>query len=65
MRTNIDIDDNLLSRAMAASGHKTKRATVEEGLRLLVQVRRQVKALAQLKGLGWMGDLNEMRQGRP
>ncbi|HEY5237019.1 MAG TPA: type II toxin-antitoxin system VapB family antitoxin [Rhizomicrobium sp.] len=64
MRTNIDIDDNLLSRAMAASGLKTKRATVEEGLRLLVQVRRQVKALARLKGLGWTGDLNEMRQGR-
>jgi Arc/MetJ family transcription regulator len=65
MRTNIDIDDILLSRAMTASGLKTKRATVEEGLRLLVRVRKQVKALAQLKGLGWTGDLNEMRQGRP
>jgi Arc/MetJ family transcription regulator len=64
MRTNIDIDDNLLSRAMAVSGHKTKRATVEEGLRLLVRIRRQVKALTQLKGLGWVGDLDEIRQGR-
>jgi Arc/MetJ family transcription regulator len=64
MRTNIDIDDELLSRAMAAAGLSTKRATVEEGLRLLVRVREQAKALAELKGLGWEGDLDEMRQGR-
>lgn len=64
MRTNIEIDDTLLSHAMAASGLSTKRATVEEGLRLLVRVRRQAKALSELKGLGWEGDLGEMRQGR-
>ncbi len=64
MRTNIEIDDVLLSDAMAASGLATKRATVEEGLRLLVRIRRQVKALASLKGLGWDGDLDEMRQSR-
>ncbi|MFO1084580.1 MAG: type II toxin-antitoxin system VapB family antitoxin [Reyranellaceae bacterium] len=64
MRTNIEIDDKLLSEAMAATGLSTKRATVEEGLRLLVRVRRQAKALAELKGLGWEGDLDEMRQGR-
>jgi Arc/MetJ family transcription regulator len=64
MRTNIDIDDELLSQAMAVAGLPTKRATVEEGLRLLVRVRKQAKALAALKGLGWEGDLNEMRQGR-
>jgi hypothetical protein len=28
-------------------------------------VRKQAKALAELKGLGWEGDLDEMRQGRP
>ena len=39
-------------------------ATVEEGLRLLVRVRRQTAALAALKGMGWEGDLDEMRQGR-
>jgi len=64
MRTNIDIDDKLMSQAMAAAGLSTKRATVEEGLRLLVRVRKQAKALAALKGLGWEGDLDEMRQGR-
>jgi Arc/MetJ family transcription regulator len=65
MRTNIDIDDELLSQAMIAAGRSTKRATVGEGLRLLVRVRRQVEALVELKGLGWDGDLDEMRQGHP
>jgi len=64
MRTNIDIDDALLSRAMTIAGLSTKRATVEESLRLLVRVHEQAKAVADLKGLGWEGDLDEMRQGR-
>lgn len=64
MRTNIEIDDDLLSQAMAASGLSTKRAAVEEGLRLLLRVRRQAKALRELEGLGWEGDLDEMRRDR-
>jgi Arc/MetJ family transcription regulator len=64
MRTNIDIDDDLLSRAMRAAGLTTKRATVEEGLRLLVQVREQIEAFENLKGLGWKGNLDKMREGR-
>jgi len=64
MRTNIDIDDELLSRAMTATGLATKRATVEQGLQLLVRLREQTSALAELKGLGWEGDLGEMREGR-
>lgn len=63
MRTNIDIDDDLLNDAMAASGQPTKKATVEEGLRLLVRLRRQTVALAGIKGLGWDGDLGRMRRG--
>ncbi len=64
MRTNIEIDDALIARAMKASGLVTKRAAVEEGLRLLVRVREQAEALKLLKGLGWEGDLDEMRQGQ-
>jgi Arc/MetJ family transcription regulator len=62
MRTNIEIDDTLLSQAMTATGLPTKRATVEEGLRMLVRMRRQAEAFANLKGLGWEGDLDAMRQ---
>jgi Arc/MetJ family transcription regulator len=64
MRTNIEIDDALLSQAMTATGLPTKRATVEEGLRMLVRMRKQAEAFAKLKGLGWEDDLDAMREGR-
>jgi Arc/MetJ family transcription regulator len=64
MRTNIEIDDALLSRAMKATGLATKRATVEAGLRMLVRLRKQSEAFANLRGLGWEDDLDAMREGR-
>jgi Arc/MetJ family transcription regulator len=63
MRTNIEIDDDLLAAAMAATGLPTKRATVEEGLRLVVRLRGQVEALDDIAGLGWDGNLDEIREG--
>jgi len=65
MRINIEIDDELMAQALKLSGLSTKRAVVEEGLRLMVRLRRQARALKSLKGLGWEGDLDEMRQDRP
>ena len=65
MRTNIEIDDKLMAQAIKLSGLPTKRAVVEEGLQLLVRVRKQAQALKTLRGLGWEGDLDEMRQDRP
>ena len=64
MRTNIEIDDELLREAMAATGQKTKRATVEEALRYVVQLARRRSALEEMTGLGWEGDLDAMREGR-
>ncbi len=64
LRTNIDLDDELMARAMAATGLPTKKATVEEGLRLLVRRHEQKKAFAELKDMGWEGDLDAMREGR-
>jgi Arc/MetJ family transcription regulator len=64
MRTNIEIDDELLKEAMAATGQITKRATVEEALRTVIRLRGQRKALKELKGIGWEGDLDAMREGR-
>ena len=63
VRTNIELDDELVAEAMAATGLPTKRATVEEALRVLLQHRRKT-ALANLAGLGWEGDLDAMREGR-
>jgi Arc/MetJ family transcription regulator len=64
MRTNIDIDDELLAAAMAATGLPTKRATVEEALRRLVRRHEQKQAIAEMAGLGWEGDLDAMRSGK-
>jgi Arc/MetJ family transcription regulator len=41
MRTNIDIDDALMRKAMRAAGAHTKKATVKAALELLVRVRGQ------------------------
>jgi Arc/MetJ family transcription regulator len=49
---------------MTAAGLPTKKATVEEGLKLLVRIKGQVEALDDLKGLGWKGNLSAMRRGR-
>jgi Arc/MetJ family transcription regulator len=62
MRTNIEIDDELMDEALKLTGLPTKRAVVEEGLRLMVRLRKQARALKSLQGLGWEGDLNAMRR---
>ena len=61
MRTNIVIDDRLLSDAQRATGIKTKKGVVEEGLRLLVRLHRQARAKAWRGRLPWEGDLRAMR----
>ena len=63
MRTNIDIDDQLMAEALRRSGAPTKRAAVEEALRLLIATRRQ-GGLRTLRGkVKWEGDLDAMRTG--
>lgn len=64
MRTNIEINDSLMAEAMKAGGFGTKKATVEEGLRLLVQTRLQGR-IRKLRGkLRWEDSLDEMRRDR-
>jgi Arc/MetJ family transcription regulator len=64
MRTNIDIDDALLDEAQRLSGQTTKKATVEEALRLLVKLRRQKEVDKAFGKYRWRGDLNRSRLGR-
>lgn len=65
MRTNIDIDDELMAQAMSVSGKKTKKETVEEALRLLVRSRRSADAMRALRGkIEWEGNLDAMRRDR-
>jgi Arc/MetJ family transcription regulator len=64
MRTNIDIDDRLMRRAMRSSGARTKRAAVEAGLRLLIQTRGQA-SIRRLRGkVAWQGNLSASRMER-
>jgi Arc/MetJ family transcription regulator len=55
MRTNIDIDDDLMAKAMAASEETTKKAVVESALRLMVQLKAQ-EGIKKLRGkVVWRG----------
>ena len=61
MRTNVVVDDDLMASALKVSGLKTKKDAIEEGLKLLVQVKRQ-KEIKRFRGkLIWSGSLDEMR----
>lgn len=63
-RTNIELDEELVGKALAATGLKTKKAVVEEGLKLLVRLKGQEK-LRDLAGkVQWEGDLDQMRRNR-
>lgn len=62
MRTNIDIDEALLKEAMEATGLKTKKAAVEDALNKVVLEARRRRALDELAGIGWDGDLEQMRK---
>ena len=61
VRTNIVIDDKLMRDTLRATGIKTKREAVEEGLRTLLRLKRQSE-LRRFRGkLDWKGDLDAMR----
>jgi len=61
VRTNVVVDDDLMASALKVSGLKTKKDAIEEGLRLLVQVKSQ-KEIKRFRGkLTWSGNLDEMR----
>jgi len=64
MRTNIEIDDRLMQRALRLSGLRTKRAAVEAGLQTLVRLKEQEEILALAGKVRWEGDLDASRRGR-
>jgi len=64
MRTNIEIDDELLAEVMKNSGAKTKREAVDASLRTVRRLQRQGDAIRKLRGIGWEGDLEASRLGR-
>lgn len=59
-RTNIEIDDGLVTEAMQRYGLPSKRAAVDLALRRLVgEALTREEALA-MEGTGWGGDLGDL-----
>lgn len=63
-RTNIDIDDDLVAAAMDKFAVGTKREAVDLALRRAVGTPLSREFLLGLEGIGWEGDLEEMRRAR-
>ena len=64
MRTNIVIDDKLMTDALRATGLRTKREAVELGLRTVLRLSKQAD-IRRLRGkLQWQGDLDAMRRDK-
>lgn len=62
-RTNVDIDDEACAKVMARYGFRTKREAINFALREVTH-ELTVDEARKLRGSGWEGDLDEMRNGR-
>lgn len=62
-RTNVVVDDKLITRVMKLYGLRTKREAIDFALRQ-VAGSYDPKSLLELEGMGWEGDLLQMRRTR-
>jgi len=63
-RTNVVLDDELVSRCKKETGIQTVRALIDHALRELLRHKRQKKVLELKGGVRWEGDLDSWRGGR-
>ncbi len=64
-RTNIELDDEMIERAMALYGTRSKKETVDLALRWLVGAALTTEEALALEGAGWDGDLDALRDDLP
>jgi Arc/MetJ family transcription regulator len=64
-RTNIDLDDDLVAEVMRRFGVPTKKEAVDLALRRLVGAPLGREFLLGLEGVGWNGDLDQLRREQP
>jgi Arc/MetJ family transcription regulator len=64
MRTNIDLDDTLVKKAMEISGMNTKKAAINLILNEYVRKNNQKNILKYRGKKIWEGDLEQMRENR-
>ena len=62
MATNLAIDPDLLEKALAIGGEKTKKATVNRALREFIARRGQERLLDLFGKLDWDGDYDYKRE---
>lgn len=61
VRTKISVNVDMMAEALAVSGFRTNRETIEQALRLLIQMKTQ-EGIRQFRGrLLWQGDLDKIR----
>ena len=65
MRTNIEIDDEVMREVRRLTGAKTKREAVDVALRELVARHRRLEVMDLRGKVRWEGDLEDSRRGRP
>ncbi len=63
MRTNIEIDDEVMREAQRLTGVRTKREAVDLALRELVARQRRLGILDLRGRVHWEGDLQTSRRG--
>lgn len=62
MRIYIDLDEKLMSDALKATGLKTEKEAVEQGLKTLIKLKKQ-EGIKRFRGkMEWSGDLDDMRR---
>lgn len=65
MRTNIEIDDEMVAELMKLTGRKTKRQVVDDALRDQLHRQRAAQAILKLQGtVEWEGDADRLRASR-
>lgn len=63
-RTNIDLDDDAVATVMARFHFPTKREAVNFALRALATEPMSLEGARAMRGSGWEGDLDAMRESR-
>ena len=63
-RTNVDIDDKACAEVMRRYQFATKREAINFALKTLAAEPASLDEARSLRGIGWEGDLDEMRSGR-
>lgn len=63
-RTNVDIDDEACATVMRRYKLATKRDAINFALRTLAAEPLGLDEARKLRGIGWVGDLDEMRNHR-